>query len=126
MADLGITNSGSLNTGNFYYGSTPLHQFKETIAEGQTLSAGTILGKITATGELAGWNTDAEDGTATMYGVLLEDIDTTGGSAIASVGVLGQFITGGLTAFAGVTTITQIPAVDGVYKFGTLIFKSEE
>jgi len=123
MADLGITNSGSLNTGNFYYKNTPLHQVKETIAEGQTLNAGCILGKVTATGELMAWAPYAEDGSETIYGVLIEDIDTTAGSAIASVGVLGQFITQGLTAFAGTTTIN---ITDGAYKYGTLIFKSEE
>jgi len=123
MADLGITNSGSLNTGNFYYKNTPLHQVKETIAEEQTLSAGCILGKITLTGELKAWAPYAEDGSETIYGVLLEDIDTTEGSATASVGVLGQFITQGLSAFAGTTTIN---ITDGAYKYGTLIFKSEE
>lgn len=123
MADLGITNSGSVNTGNFYYKNSPLHQVKETIAEGQTLSAGCILGKITLTGELMAWAPYAEDGSETIYGVLLEDIDTTEGSATASVGVLGQFITQGLSAFAGTTPIN---ITDGAYKYGTLIFKSEE
>jgi len=123
MADLGITNSGSVNTGNFYYKNSPLHQLKKTIAEGQTLSAGCILGKITASGELQAWAPYASDGSQSIYGVLMEDIDTTAGSAIASVAVLGQFITQGLSAFAGTTTID---ITDGAYKSGTLIFKSEE
>lgn len=123
MADLGITNSDSFSTGNFYYKNTPLHQVKKTIAASQTLSAGCILGIITSSGELKAWAPYASDGSQTIYGVLMEDIDTTEGSATASVGVLGQFITQGLSAFAGTTTIN---ITDGAHKYGTIIFKSEE
>lgn len=50
-----------------------------TIVSGQDLAAGTVLGKITATGKYAGYDADAATGIETAVAVLYEAVDATGG-----------------------------------------------
>jgi len=46
-----------------------------TIASGNSLSAGTVLGKITASGKYGPYNDAASDGRQTAVGILGEDVD---------------------------------------------------
>jgi len=46
-----------------------------TIAAGQNLAAGTVLGKITSTGKYAAYNNGASDGTETAVEVLFDNVD---------------------------------------------------
>ncbi len=48
-----------------------------TLAKGQNLVAGTVLGKITASGKYAAYNNAATDGTETAAGILLMSTDAT-------------------------------------------------
>lgn len=50
-----------------------------TVAAGQILKAGSVVGRITASGKIAIYNNGAADGTQTAIGVLLSDVDATGG-----------------------------------------------
>lgn len=56
-----------------------------TIASGQTLQAGTVLGKITSTGHYAAFDNDATDGTGTAAGILLADCDASAGAKAAAI-----------------------------------------
>ena len=51
-----------------------------TVAEGQVLALGTVLGQVTASGELTALDPDAVDGSAVAVGVLLQAIDATAGA----------------------------------------------
>lgn len=52
-----------------------------TVAAGQNLSAGTVVGRITASGEIAAWDPAAIDGTQNAVGILLSDVDATAATA---------------------------------------------
>ena len=51
-----------------------------TVAEGQVLALGTVLGEVTASGELTALDPAAVDGSAVAVGVLLQAIDATAGA----------------------------------------------
>lgn len=51
-----------------------------TIAAGQTLQAGTVLGKVTATGHYVAYDNDNTNGSQAAAGVLLHPVDTTDGA----------------------------------------------
>lgn len=50
-----------------------------TIVSGETLAAGTVLGKITASGKYAAYDNAAADGTEVAAGVLYEAVDASAG-----------------------------------------------
>src|SRR5690606_5214096 len=51
-----------------------------TIASGENLQAGAVLGKITANGHYAAYDNDATNGVQTAAGILLAAVDATGGA----------------------------------------------
>lgn len=78
----------------------PGHDFltwDETILTGLTLVAGTIMGKITASGKLRDCDQDASDGSQTAHSILVEDVDTTSGDKKRPVYVKGVFNMNSLT-----------------------------
>ncbi len=52
-----------------------------TVASGQSLAAGTVVGRITASGEIAAWDPAATDGSQTAVGILLADVDAASAAA---------------------------------------------
>jgi len=76
-----------------------------TVVSGQNLAAGTVLGKITASGKYAAYDNDAADGTQAAAGVLLSAVDASGADA-AGVAVVRHAVvaTEALVWGAGVTT----------------------
>lgn len=56
-----------------------------TVVSGQNLAAGTVLGKITASGKYTAFTTGASDGSQTAAGVLLEAVNA---SAADKAGVM--------------------------------------
>ena len=56
-----------------------------TIASGQNLEAGAVLGKVTASGKYVGLAPDATDGSEVANAVLLYDADASAGDAKATV-----------------------------------------
>lgn len=50
-----------------------------TLASGQDLTTGTVLGKITSTGKYTAYNDAAGDGSEAAAGILLYDTDASGG-----------------------------------------------
>jgi hypothetical protein len=51
-----------------------------TLASGQTLQAGTVLGRITTGGNLTQWNPGAADGSQNAMGVLYDNVDASAGA----------------------------------------------
>jgi hypothetical protein len=56
-----------------------------TLASGNNLAAGTVLGVVTASGKYAAFDQDADDGTEAAAGVLYAAVDASGGDADAVV-----------------------------------------
>jgi len=52
-----------------------------TVASGQNLTAGTVIGKITADGKYAAYADGASDGTETAAGIILADVDASAADA---------------------------------------------
>ena len=77
---------------------------KATISGGQgVLPRGTVLGKVTATGEFLKSAAAAGDGSEVPDRILAEEVDTTGGDAQAITYTAGRFNQAALTLGAGHT-----------------------
>jgi len=69
-----------------------------TVAAGQNLNRGQLLGRITATGDVVALNGAAADGSQNVYAVLAEDINAVTASA-ATAYVSGTFKDSGLIGY---------------------------
>lgn len=86
-----------------------------TIVSGEDLAAGTVLGKITASGKYAAYDNGASDGTQTAVGVLLDACDASGGDTQATMiardaevnGEMLGYLTGADEA-AGITDLLAV------------------
>jgi|GEM_PF-7032646 len=116
MSNLGITNTGNLNTGSIFYKDTDVYEIKGTIESGQgVLPVGTVLSKNVAGTKFIKFNSSD---TTKIEGVLGEEVDATNADVTnVVIYVHGQFLTNKLTAGVALS--------DGAYKYGTLNFKSE-
>lgn len=75
-----------------------------TIASGQTLTRGAVLGKITASGKLVLSLSAAEDGSQTPYAILADDeVNASAADAGATWYLTGQFNAANLTIGTGHT-----------------------
>lgn len=80
-----------------------------TVAQGQNLKLGTILGIVTATDQVKAVSLDAEetDGTYTAIGVLLEDIDATSEAKKALMVTRDAIVASGCVIFPSSATADQ-------------------
>jgi len=74
-----------------------------TIASGQNLTRGALLGKITATGKYALCDSAASDGSQAPLAILAEDADASAADAQATVYLSGAFNENAVT-FGGTDT----------------------
>lgn len=58
---------------------------KVTIASGQDLKAGHVLGVVTASGEYSEYDPDNDDGTETAVAVLYDNVDASDGALEATI-----------------------------------------
>lgn len=87
-----------------FAGDTPaVVTLPATLITGQNLVAGTVLGRITASGKYTGWTAGAADGSQVGAAVLCHDIDATAADKACEVYVAGCFNIDWLT-FAGAPT----------------------
>lgn len=89
---------------NLFAGDFPVATDTVTIASGQNLKRGAVLGMVTATGKYVLSVATAEDGSEEPVVILAEDIDATGGDVTAPVYLTGQFNARALTLGEGHTT----------------------
>jgi hypothetical protein len=81
-----------------------------TISSGAgVLARGTLLGKITATGEYVLSLAAAADGSQVPDAVLLETVDATAADVVAAIAVAGKFAIQGMTFGAGHTAAEPTP-----------------
>ena len=92
---------------NLFGSDYPIHKDFRTIATTQTLVRGTVLGLLTAGGAAKPCDTALSDGTEDFDSVLLVDIDTAGGAAVAPVADAGTFQVQALT-FGGATVAADV------------------
>lgn len=90
-----------------------------TIASGQNLKAGAVLGKITASGKYAEYDNTATDGTETAAGVLFDAVDASSADAegvalvrLAEVAKAGLVWEGTQDAAAQTAAYTDLAALD--------------
>lgn len=93
---------------NLIAGEFPRVAKTVTIAQGQVLTSGAVLGRITADGKFVLSAQAAGDGSEVPRVILAEDVDATDGDVEATVYVTGEFSTNAITLGAGHT-------VDSVY-----------
>jgi hypothetical protein len=103
-------------------GDFPIEQYpKATIATaGKELKRGTPLGKKTADSKYYEWDSEAEDGTENLDGILADDVDVTSENVVAPI-----FITGEFNA-TQIYTVSSIEVPEGVYNNTGLIIIREE
>ncbi len=83
-----------------------------TLTSGQNLVAGTVLGRVTATGAYSQATLAGVDGTAVWTAVLVHDIDASGGAKPCEVYVAGCFNTDWLTWPGSITAAQKLGAFD--------------
>lgn len=81
-----------------------------TVAAGQNLKAGAVLGKITASGEYAAYNPAGVDGTETAAGVLYDAVDASAAAAPGVAIVRDAEVNKGELVFADGTAQADIDA----------------
>ncbi|KQN00563.1 head decoration protein [Sphingomonas sp. Leaf25] len=74
-----------------------------TIAAGQNLRRGTVLGKITAGGKYVLALGASNDGSQTPVEILVDDVDATGGDKQAGTYLMGEFNERAVILGAGIT-----------------------
>ena len=84
-----------------------------TLANGQNLPAGSVLGRVTSSGELVLATAGAGNGSDVPVGVLVHDIDASGGATGCQFYISGDINTGRLNWDASFTEALQAGAFDG-------------
>nr|VFK12791.1 MAG: Bacteriophage lambda head decoration protein D [Candidatus Kentron sp. LFY] len=72
-------------------GDHPIVTQSVTVATGQNLKRGTLLGKVSASGKVVLSEAAANDGSQTPYAVLSEDTDATDGDKTTIAYLSGEF-----------------------------------
>ncbi|MCP4352297.1 MAG: head decoration protein [Desulfobacterales bacterium] len=95
----------------------PEYAEPETIKSGETLTRGTVVGKITATGKIVKSLAAASDGSKDPIGILVEDVDASAADVIAPVYKAGVFNPDSLTLGTGHSEATVKAAFEGTPLF---------
>lgn len=88
---------------NLFAGEFPRAMLTVTIESGQDLSAGAVLGKITASGKFVLSLAAASDGSETPIAILAEDCDASAADVEATAYFSGDFAQAALTLGTGHT-----------------------
>lgn len=98
---------------------------QETVASGQNLGLGTVVGRNTTDGKIYALNPAAADGTQTAVGVLIESVDTTlldkDGLILARHAIVADKA---LVWPAGITNPQKITALAQLEALGVLVYQS--
>lgn len=84
-------------------GDHPIRTLGVTVASGQNLTRGALVGKITVGGKVILSLSAAADGSEEPYGILGEDVDASGGDKVSFVYVAGDFNSNSMTFGTGHT-----------------------
>src|SRR5690606_4495430 len=94
---------GTFTPDNLIADDYPLMTETVTIASGQDLTRGAVLGKVSSSGEYKLSASGAGDGSETPTAILLQDTDASAGALSAPVAISGAFNARALTVGAGHT-----------------------
>lgn len=83
--------SESFTPDQLHAGDFPIRTLDVTIASGQNLTRGALLGKITASGKYVLSLSAAADGSQTPVAILAEDVDATAGDKDGIAYISGDF-----------------------------------
>jgi len=100
------TQEGVFTPDNLIAGDFPVVTDTITIAAGQVLQRGAVLGKITASGKYVLSDAGATDGSQTPVAILAEDVDASSGDKEATVYLTGEFNVRRITFGNGHTAAT--------------------
>lgn len=95
--------SESYTPDRLHAGDFPIRTLDVTIASGQNLTRGALLGKITASGKYVLSLAGAADGSQTPVAILAEDLDASAADAQGIVYVSGDFNENAITYGTGHT-----------------------
>ena len=90
---------------------------KVTVLTGQTLTAGSVVGLVTASGKAKLLDSASADGSEAFYGVLMDDVDASAADVEAMVYIKAHVRSDRLT-LGGSTTVADIKAdarTNGIY-----------
>jgi hypothetical protein len=123
MADLISTFSDARlsSPGDIFY-STPeyIYTVPVTIASGQSLTRGTPIAKQTANGLFYKLDLTASDGTQSITGILVDDVDASAGNVNGEQYVHGVF---NLVKLPDISNYATSPLTAGSYNSGMIIIK---
>jgi len=100
---LGVNTIGQMEWQEILAGDFPRSTEAVTIASGQNLKFGSVLGRVEDTGEYKLVNSESDDGSEVPYAVLMEDVDATSAASEGIAYLTGEFIRTKLT-FGGSDT----------------------
>ena len=112
----GITAEGTFTPDLLHAGDHPIEQKGVTLKTSLTLSRGTLVYLKNGESEYEAY----EGGTittASLLGILVDDVDTTGGAASVAVYIAGDFNTSGITVATGgsLATVRDRLATQSLY-----------
>lgn len=91
----------------------PVRTAAGTLSSGQNLTAGSVLGRVTASGELIESVATANDGSEQPVGILVHAVDASGGALGCQMYVSGDLNADLITWDASFTAALQAGAFDG-------------
>jgi len=92
-----------------------------TVAAGQNLQLGTVVGRVTSSGEIGAWNPAATNGLQNVAGVILDNVDATAGSVTSVMLARHAIVARDSLIFAGTPTQEEIDsAIDTLKSLGIL------
>lgn len=98
---------GTFTPDNLLAGDFPIVTGEVTIATGQNIPRGTILGKVTATGKYILHDKAAVDGSENPVKILLEDVDANAADVKAIAALTGEFNENRIT-MGGATVVDDV------------------
>ncbi len=88
---MGLNIIGTMEYQNILAGDFPRSTQPVTLAAGTKYPAGAVVGKATADAKCALVDSSKDDGTQTVYGVLLHEVDATDADAPGVISLTGEF-----------------------------------
>lgn len=101
------TVTGSFDYDDLLVDGWPIHRDEVTVADGETLLRGTVVGKITIGGEVVACDHTAVDGSQVPYGVMVYPVTTSGATAPGLIYDFGLFNANELS-FGGTSTVADL------------------
>jgi hypothetical protein len=107
-----------------YEGANLYSREEATIAAGQNLKLGTVIGRVTATDLIKQFDPSAEDGTENAIGILIESVDATTGNTKSVIAVREVIVAHNAVIWpTGITEEQKQIAVKNLKNYGIIIRK---